>query len=126
MGCAVWLDDVRPMPKDFDVHLRTADDAIEAIKTGLVEIISLDADLGIGCTPGTAVAKFIEEGARIGRIQRLAVYVHTMCDQARIEMLRCIANADKYWRTYDLQTGAPAQDVGDQEGQTETTQAGKA
>ena len=42
----VWLDDVRPMPKDFDVHVKNAHDAIEILKKNRVRLISLDHDLG--------------------------------------------------------------------------------
>lgn len=42
----VWLDDERPMPLGFDVHVKTADEAIKLLANGQVKVISLDHDLG--------------------------------------------------------------------------------
>ncbi len=41
----VWLDDVRPMPEGFDIHAKTADEAINLLASGQVEMISFDHDL---------------------------------------------------------------------------------
>ena len=37
----VWLDDERPMPAGYDVHVKTAEEAIDLLKTGNVHKISL-------------------------------------------------------------------------------------
>lgn len=42
----VWLDDIRKMPARFDRHVKTAQEAIELLETGLVTFISFDHDLG--------------------------------------------------------------------------------
>ncbi len=42
----VWPDDERPMPDGYDVHVRTASEAIDLLKTGQVTRMSLDHDLG--------------------------------------------------------------------------------
>jgi hypothetical protein len=44
----IWLDDERPMPAGFDVHVKTAKDAIALLAQGNVTLISLDHDLGEG------------------------------------------------------------------------------
>ena len=56
----VWLDDLRNAPEGFDVHVKTAQEAINLLKSGHVEVISLDHDLGEGAGTGYDVACFIE------------------------------------------------------------------
>lgn len=43
----VWLDDERPMPDRYDVHVKTAQEAIALLEQGVVTEISLDHDLGL-------------------------------------------------------------------------------
>lgn len=73
----VWLDDTRPMPEDFDVHVKTAQEAIDLLKTGDVTMISLDHDLGENAGTGYDVACFIEQGAVLGTLKKLIVISHT-------------------------------------------------
>ncbi len=64
----VWLDDAREMPKGFDLHVRTAEEAIQILKSGKVTFISLDHDLSFehylgeesDVPTGYDVAQFIE------------------------------------------------------------------
>ena len=42
----VWLDDRRPAPEGW-VHVRTPEEAIELLRSGEVEELSLDHDLGL-------------------------------------------------------------------------------
>jgi hypothetical protein len=42
----VWLDDERPAPEGW-VHVRTPEEAIELLRGGEVEELSLDHDLGL-------------------------------------------------------------------------------
>ena len=63
----IWLDDERPMPSEFDVHARTADDAIRYIENNDVELISFDHDLGREENgTGYDVANWIEAEAYLG------------------------------------------------------------
>ena len=95
----VWLDDERPIPTGYDIHVRTANEAIELLKTGKVEVISLDHDLGdVGGATGYDVAKFIAEAAFHNRIPRLCVRLHTMNPVGRDNMAAAIRQADKYWK----------------------------
>lgn len=94
----MWLDDERPMPVDFDMHVRTAKEAIEAIKSGRVAEASLDHDLG-GEENGTGyeVAKFIEEAAFQGALAPMRISVHSANPIGRNNMNMCINNAMRYW-----------------------------
>lgn len=58
----VYLDDLRPMPQGFDINPKTAQDAINLLKTGRVKFISFDHDLGPEeAGTGYDVAKWIEQ-----------------------------------------------------------------
>jgi hypothetical protein len=57
----VYLDDERKKPSDFDVIVRTVEEAIALIEADQVEFISLDNDLGSGYTEGYKVADYIED-----------------------------------------------------------------
>src|SRR3990167_7641427 len=76
----VWLDDIRPMQEEFDVHAKNAGEAIKHLLTKKVTFISLDHDLaeehysgpgysGYSIIPtGYTVACFIEEQVELGKI----------------------------------------------------------
>jgi Cyclic-phosphate processing Receiver domain len=65
----VWLDDVRVAPDGW-VHITTPEEAIELLRSGEVEEISLDHDLGLA-TPesertGYDVLAWLEEAVATG------------------------------------------------------------
>jgi len=99
----VWLDDVRPMPYDYDVHVKTAKHAIELLKAGLVTEISLDNDLGSvyhddsSTGEGRHVADFIEEAAYLCELPRLVWHTHTSNTVARSVMEAALSNANTFW-----------------------------
>lgn len=94
----LWLDDLRPMPKGFDLHVRTATEAIEVLGSGLVSGISLDHDLGAEENgTGYDVAKFIEERAYYGTLDPMDVEVHSANPVGAKNMQRCIDNANRFW-----------------------------
>lgn len=94
----VWLDDERPMPNEFSLHARTADEAIKAIEAGGVSVVSLDHDLGEDSNgTGYDVAKFIEEGAFLGTVPPMEVRVHSANPVGASRMRMCIENAKRYW-----------------------------
>jgi hypothetical protein len=97
----VWLDDERPMPSDYDVHVRTAEEAIALLKTGDVTTISLDNDLGDEAGEGRDVARWIEEAAYNNAIPRLRMKVHTQNAVARVAICRALQNAFRYWRDHE-------------------------
>lgn len=93
----VWLDDERPMPSDYDVHVKTAEEAIKLLETGNVSKISLDHDLGQVKT-GYDVAKWIEENAIKGTLKQLRLRVHTQNPVGRKNICAALQNATRYWR----------------------------
>jgi hypothetical protein len=101
----VWLDDIRPMPPGFDVHVRTAGEAIALLRRGGVRLISLDHDLGDAPNgTGYEVAKWIEEGAfrrsqgEPDGLSPLAWQVHSRNPVGLGNMTRALRNADRFWQ----------------------------
>jgi hypothetical protein len=95
--CIVWLDDSRTMPEGYEVHVKTAEEAIKLLMSGEVSFISLDHDLGDGNGSGSQVALYIEEHAWRGTLNRLAWRLHTANPVGREYMHSCLSNADRYW-----------------------------
>lgn len=92
----VWVDDVRPMPQDFDIWLRTVDSVITALRVGGVTHLSLDHDLGEEKT-GYDIAKFIEEAAYQKRLAPMTVVIHSANPVGRKNMLVAIKRAEMFW-----------------------------
>ena len=111
----VWLDDVRPMPKEgFDIWVKTADEALELIESGQVSFMSFDHDLGFnvktmrcdeGVKTGYDVAKRVEELAATDKIRRFGWAVHSMNPSGadRIEM--ALKSADRFWDSNERMAG---------------------
>ena len=113
----VWLDDVRPMPKGFDVHAKTAAEAITLLESGLVQFISLDHDLceehypvairemsgedvgGNDAYPlpatGYDVACWIETAVRTGRIKMPGWSLHIANPPGRDRMRAAMQAAER-------------------------------
>lgn len=85
----VYLDDVRPKPDHYHQIVRTAEEAIELIKSGVVEHISLDNDLGTGYMEGKRVAQFIENAYISGEIEFVSFHPHTSNPVAFDEIMAC-------------------------------------
>ena len=96
---ALWLDDKRPMPFDFNLRAYTAQAAIAALETGEVDEISLDHDLGPENEVGNGymVACWIEENAYLGTLPRVAWRVHSQNGVGVAKMTTALQNADRYW-----------------------------
>jgi|SRR3990172_2764832 len=92
----LWLDDMRPMPKDYDVHATCAHVAIELLGSGAFTCISFDHDLGEE-EDGYTVAKWCEEKAESGELKVLTWSVHSANPVGRGRIEAAMRNADKYW-----------------------------
>ena len=95
----LWLDDKRAMPRDYDKHVLTAAEAIAALETGEVTEVSLDHDLGPEWLTGNGymVAKWIEEHAFHGTLQRLVWHVHSQNSVGAASMRAALVNANRFW-----------------------------
>lgn len=99
----VWLDDERPMPQGYDLHLQTAQEAIQLLSQGGVVRISLEHDLGEQGGTGYEVACFLEQGAYNGTLQPVEVLIHSANPVGRMRMAQALENACRHWKTNSLQ-----------------------
>jgi len=95
----IWLDDERPMPEEgFDTHVKTAQEAIALLKTGKVEFISLDHDLGPPeAGTGYDVAAWMEEQAFNCNLEQVGWNVHSANPVGVKKMEAALNNANKWW-----------------------------
>lgn len=93
----VWLDDERPMPPGYDLHLYTAVETIRLLSQGKVTCISLDHDLGEYGGTGYEVACYIEQAAYEGTLQPLEINIHSANPVGRGRMEQALTNASRYW-----------------------------
>jgi hypothetical protein len=99
----LWIDDERPMPKHYDLHAKTAEEAISLLKAGGIKQIAFDHDLGVIIgNDGYAVAKFIEQAAYKGTIQPLAWTVHSGNPVGRKNITDAMNNADRFWARHGM------------------------
>lgn len=89
------------MPEGFDIHLRTASAAINALRSGGVTMISLDHDLGDEeVKTGYDVAKYIEEAAYKRLLAPIDVAVHTANPVGKRNIEVAIARAKLHWKDW--------------------------
>ena len=76
MKAKIWVDDIRPMPKEYNMYLRTVDEVIsvieyiEAKQHYSIEIISLDHDAGdYGPPDYIKILDWLEEKQAIDNLQ---------------------------------------------------------
>lgn len=94
----VWLDDSRPMPIGFDIHVKTAHEAISLLEKGSVRYISLDHDLGPDeAGTGYDVAKYLERAAYFDEIGPVRWSIHSANPVGRANMGRALDQANIYW-----------------------------
>jgi hypothetical protein len=94
----VWLDDLRPIRPGYNALATTANEAIKLLKTGRVESISLDHDLGPPeAGTGYDVAQWIEEAAYHGKLKRLSWNIHSANPVGVNNMRQALQSADRFW-----------------------------
>lgn len=101
----IWLDDIRDPkihdPKGTWIWVKTADEAINALRTGNVKLISLDHDLGTDPDTGYTVAVWIEEQAWEGNLPELDWRVHSANPVGAKKIEAALFCADKAWQWYN-------------------------
>lgn len=95
----LWVDDERPMPDGYDIHVKTYEEAIKVLSEGKVTHISLDHDLGyLGYEKnGHDIAKWIEEKAFKKEIPEMTFSIHSQNPVGRRRILQAMVNAENYW-----------------------------
>ena len=98
----LYLDDLRPTPEGFTHRAYTAKQAIEFLKTGEVEFISFDHDLGTkGC--GYDVAKWIEHQAAYYHRKPPAYDVHSKNPVGSMNIIWAMENAHQLYMDLGLE-----------------------
>lgn len=94
----IWLDDLRTMPEGFTHWARTASEAIDLLRTGTVDEISFDHDLGPEeAGSGYDVAKFIEEQAHLGKLKPMNWHIHSANPVGRANIEAAMKSAEYFW-----------------------------
>jgi hypothetical protein len=98
-GLRVYLDDLRPLPHEFDVNPKTSEEAIHWLQICRIAQLSLDHDLGeTACGTGYDVALWIEQAAHDGELEPLAWKVHSANPVGREKIHLAMKSAEKFWR----------------------------
>ena len=97
----IWLDDIRPCPRDFDLRCTTAAELIAVLERGCsreirVAYVSLDHHLGSGGT-GMQVAQWIANEANRRRLPKFGWEVHTDNAVMKAAMEFVLFGADRAW-----------------------------
>lgn len=105
---SIWLDDLRPMRKGFDIWAKTYQEAIKAIDKYKITKISFDHDLGPDSkmtvygaereATGNDVAKYIESLSHSGKIGRISWNVHSANSVGEKNIIATMKSAEKYWK----------------------------
>lgn len=87
----IFLDDERPAPHDWKL-VQTPQEVIDLLKTGKVEAVSLDHDLGDdeGIGTGYDVLRWIEEEVALEGFVPPDMKVHSANPAARVRMEQAI------------------------------------
>ena len=92
----LFLDDEREAPEGW-VRVYWPDEAIDVLKKGIVEEISLDHDLGDDRRgTGYDVLLWIEEQVVINKFQPPNIKIHTANNSAREKMEAGVRSIEKY------------------------------
>lgn len=98
----LWLDDLRPMPPEFDMWAKNVDEAKAILNQGDVEFISFDNDLAEE-QEGRHLASWIEEKAFNGNIPPMDWQVHSANPIGAKAISQAMQNAERFWNE-NLQT----------------------
>ena len=106
-GKALWVDDLRPIRKGFDIWAKTYQEAIKAIDGQNITKISFDHDLGEDSkmtaygqereATGNDVAKYVEMLAQKGKIGRIDWNVHSANPTGERNIKATMKSAERFW-----------------------------
>jgi hypothetical protein len=94
----LWVDDIRPAPPGYNIHVKTAAEAIKILSSGNVTEISLDHDLGPPeAGDGSQIANWIEAQAYSGSIPKLIWHIHSANPVGSQKMNAALVKANEFW-----------------------------
>ena len=106
----IWLDDIRHIPKGFDLWFKNGKDLLDYIRLGKpITFVSFDHDLTtdhyvgsyIGEVSGYDVASHIEMLAYSNEIPRFEWTVHSANPSGAKRIVMAMNNADRYWSEHE-------------------------
>jgi hypothetical protein len=92
----LWLDDLRPMPSDFDIWAKSVAQAKDYLEQGNIDFISFDNDLAEE-EEGHHLASWIEEKAFNGDLPPLDWQVHSANPIGARSISQAMQNAERFW-----------------------------
>ncbi len=106
----LWLDDERDPKEPFiqenfgatgdEFWVKTVSSAVRYLMQGNITSISFDHDLGYNGT-GLDVAKWIEEEAFYGRLQKLDWFIHSKNEVGAKNIEKAMRKAESFWSKND-------------------------
>ena len=98
----VWIDDERPMPDYFNVHVKSYEDFLRLLHymdgTGdSIDKMSFDHDLG-SRDSAYIIAEEIEKQAYLGNMEPFDWEVHSANPVGAKKIRQALENADRYWQ----------------------------
>ena len=107
----LWIDDIRPIPDDFDIWAKSAEEAVEAFTKYKITHVSFDHDLGDVIETsgllvlwdehektGYDVAMWVERQAYLGKITPFTYKIHSANPIGVEKIAGAMKNAERYWR----------------------------
>jgi hypothetical protein len=97
-GLKMYLDDLRPMPDNFDINPQTAQEAIEWLQVCRISRLSFDHDLGeAGAGTGYDVAKWIERAAHEETLLPISWTIHSANPVGQQNIRQAMNSAERFW-----------------------------
>ena len=98
----IWFDDLRPMPEEFDIWIKTSEECMAFIleHSTKIELISFDHDLG-GEDTAIPVAKMLERLAYFNEINPIKWRVHSANPEGKRNLIAALRKADEYWEMHN-------------------------
>ena len=93
----IWLDDIRPIPEEYDYWCKTVDEAKAVFNSEKIDFISFDNDLGEGIPEGRDLANWIEERAYNKTLPKLDWQVHSANPEGASAISKAMLSAERFW-----------------------------
>jgi len=95
----LWIDDVRQMPSNFDLHARDAEEAIQMLRDYDITHVSFDHDLGQEAS-GYDIAAWVEMMAYTNELKRFTWQIHSANPVGASRIENAMKKADEFWERH--------------------------
>jgi len=102
----IWFDPSFNAPLDFDAQCKTAKEALELLRTGKVEYLSIGCSDMMKITEALSLAVIIESLSATGDLPPITWEIHTRPVTRLAAVIEIMRNADCHWhRLFSHNTG---------------------